>query len=140
MNCATKYTAELPTGPSVLTTVPSQFVPIHHNIIYTHLSAEPSWRSPQKASLSHLFGLGKADGVVAQVVDAVPPAQESITQNGQRTNRLREVHAHQSADARTLNLEDVVVGSDGEVVASQGEGEVGQVGALVALNGVLAVP
>lgn len=88
----------------------------------------------------HLFGLGKTDGVVAQVVDAVPTAQESITQNGQGTNGLREVHAHQRADAGALDLKDVVVGSDGEVVASQGEGEVGQTSALVTVDSVLAVP
>lgn len=95
---------------------------------------------PQKTGMFHLFGLSKTDGVVAQVVDAVPAAQESITQNGQRANRLGEVHAHKRADAGALDLENVVVGSDGEVVASQGEGQVGQVSTLVTVDSVLAVP
>lgn len=71
------------------------------------------------------------------VVHAVPLAQECIAQDGQGTNGLGEVHSHEAADAGALNLEDVVIGADGEVVAGQGEGEVGQAITLIALHAVL---
>lgn len=72
------------------------------------------------------------------VVHAVPLAQERVTQDGQGTNGLGEVHAHEAADAGALDLEDVVIGGNGEVVTGQGEGEVGQAVTLVTLDGVLA--
>ena len=86
-----------------------------------------------------LLGLGKTNSRVADIVDRVPPPEEGVTEDSKRTNGLGEVHAEESRDTRSLNLEDVVVGTDGEVVAGQGEGEVGQTVTLVALNGVLTV-
>jgi hypothetical protein len=86
-----------------------------------------------------LLCLGKANGAVADVVDRVPPPEEGVTENGERTNGLREVHSHECRDARALNLEDVVVSTDGEVVASERKGKVGQTIHLVALNRVLSV-
>jgi hypothetical protein len=86
-----------------------------------------------------LLCLGKPNGVVASVVDRVPPPEEGVTENGERTNRLREVHSHECRDARTLNLEDVVVSADGEVVASERKGEVGQTINFIALDRVLSV-
>lgn len=88
----------------------------------------------------HLLSLGQANGVVAQVVHAVPFPEESVTQDGKRAHRLGEVHAHEGADAGALHLKDVVVRSDGEVVAAQVEGKVRQRGALVAVDRVLAGP
>lgn len=86
----------------------------------------------------HLLGLGQTNGVLAKVVNAVPLAQERVTKNGQRTNGLGEVHSHEAADAGALNLQDVVVGGDGEVVTAQSEGEVRQRITGGAVNGVLA--
>lgn len=85
-----------------------------------------------------LFGLAEADSAVAKVVHAVPLPQESITQNSQGAGGLREVHTHKGADAAARHLKDVVVRGNGEVVAAQGEGEVGQGGALVTVDRVLA--
>lgn len=87
-----------------------------------------------------LLGLGETDGTVAQVVDAVPLAEESITKDGKRTDRLREVHAHESANARSLDLQDVVESADGEVVSAQGDGEVGERVTLGTVDSVLTVP
>jgi hypothetical protein len=86
-----------------------------------------------------LLGLGQTDGGVAEVIYRVPLPQESIAENGKRAYGLREVHTHEGGDARALNLQNVVVGTDGEVVAGKRKGEVGQTVALVALNRVLAV-
>lgn len=82
--------------------------------------------SPTLRSIGRLFSFAKSNGVVAQVVNAVPLAQECVTQDGQRTHGLGEVHAHEAADAGTLNFQNVVIGADGEVVAAEGEGQVRQ--------------
>ena len=89
--------------------------------------------------LKRLLGLGEANGVVANVVDGVVFPQESVTENGERASWLRDVEAHEGADAAALNLENVVVRADGEVVASKSEGKVGERVTLVALDSVLAV-
>lgn len=86
-----------------------------------------------------LLGLGKTNSRVADIVDRVPPPEEGVSENGKGTYRLREVHTEEGGDTRSLDLEDVVVSTDGEVMAGQSEGEVGQTVTLVALNGVLAV-
>lgn len=86
-----------------------------------------------------LCGLGKTNGALAQVVDGIPPAQEGITQDSQRANRSREVHAHEGGDTASLNLEDVVKGADGKVVAAELEADVGQAVTDGAVDGVLAI-
>lgn len=84
-----------------------------------------------------LFSFGNTNSAVAQVVHAVPLAQESITHDGQRASGLREVHAHKGTHAVARDLQGVVKGADGEVVPTQVEGEVGQGLTLVAVNVVL---
>lgn len=96
--------------------------------------------SPGHQALERLFGLGQADGVVANVIDTVPAAQERVTEDGQGANGLGEVHAHEAANAGTLDLQDVVKGADLEGVTSQSEGKVRQGVTLSAVHGVLAVP
>ena len=93
---------------------------------------------PKNSLVQYLFRLGQADGTVANVVHGVPLAQESVTQDGKRAHGLREVHAHEGADAGALDLKGVVVGADGEVVAAQGEGQVRQRVTLVTLDRVLS--
>ena len=85
-----------------------------------------------------LFILVKTDLAVTKVVHAVPLAQEGVSQNGQGTNGLRKVHAHEGAHAAALDLQGVVVGGDGEVVTAQLKGEVRQRGPLLAVNVILA--
>jgi hypothetical protein len=87
----------------------------------------------------NLCSLGKTDGALAQVIDGVPLAQESITQNSQGTNRSREVHAHKGRDTASLDLEDVVVGANGKVVTTELEADVGKAVTDRAVDGVLAV-
>ena len=48
-------------------------------------------------------------------------------------------HSHEAGDARTLNLENVVVWGDGEVVAAKSEGHIWEAVTLLALNGVLSI-
>lgn len=110
--------------------------------VYTKQSLGVTWffdihSSPSHRALGHLFGLGQTDGVVTDIIDTVPAAQEGITQNSQRTHRLGEVHAHEAADAGALDLQDVIEGANSELVAAQGEGEVGQRVPLVTLDTVL---
>jgi hypothetical protein len=88
---------------------------------------------------NRLLGLGKTNSRVADIVDRVPPPEEGVSEDGKGAYGLREVHAEEGRDTRSLNLKNVVVSTDGEVVAGQSEGEVGQTVTLVALNGVLAV-
>lgn len=73
-----------------------------------------------------LLGLGKTNGTLAKVIDAVPPPQESISQNGQGADRLREVHSHECTDARARDLKSVVERADGEVMAAQNKADVRQ--------------
>lgn len=105
---------------------------------HPHSSSLVSSHSPTTRLSTRLFGLGQSNGVVAQVVDAVPLAQECVTQDGQGPHGLGEVHAHEAADARARDLQDVVVGADGEVVAGEGEGHVRQRVTLLTLDGVLS--
>lgn len=87
-----------------------------------------------------LLGLGKTDGTVTQVVDAVPLAEESITKDSKRADWLREVHAHERADARSLDFQNVVESADGEVVSAQSDSEIGERVTLGAVDSVLTVP
>lgn len=84
-----------------------------------------------------LLGLSKTDSALAKVVHAVIPSQESISQNGQGANRLREIHAHKGAHARARNLKGVVESAQREVVAIQDKMHVRQRGTLVTVHGVL---
>lgn len=86
-----------------------------------------------------LPGLGNADSVVAKVVDRVPLSQECVTENGEWPSWSWNVEAHEGTDAVALDLENVVVRTDCEVVASQSECEVLEGVTLVALDSVLAV-
>lgn len=88
--------------------------------------------------MGNLFRLSQTDGVVTDIVDTVPTAQEGITQDSKGTHGLGEVHAHEATNARALDLQDVVMGANSELVATQGEGEVGQRVTLVTLDTVLA--
>ena len=60
--------------------------------------------NPRTPCTRHLFGFGQPNCVVAKVIDAVPFAQERVTQNGQWADGLGEVHAHEAADAGALDL------------------------------------
>ena len=86
-----------------------------------------------------LLALGQANCIVAQIVHTIPLPQEGITKDCQGSNGLREIHAHEGADARALYLQDVVVRPDLEVITGEGECEIGETVALGAVNGVLAV-
>lgn len=110
--------------------------------IHTKQSLGVTWffdihSSPSHRVLGNLFRLSQTDGVVTDIIDTVPAAQEGITQDSKGTHRLGEVHAHEAADAGALDLQDVVVGANSELVTTQGEGEVGQRVTLVALDTVL---
>jgi len=48
-------------------------------------------------------------------------------------------HSHEAGDARSLNLKNVVVWSDAEVVATEGEGHIWETVTLLALNSVLSI-
>lgn len=86
-----------------------------------------------------LLGLGQTDSALAQIVYRVVLSQEGVTEDGQGAHGLWEVHTHERADAAALHLEDVVVRSNGEVVATKGERHVRKTVTLVTLNSVLAV-
>jgi len=89
---------------------------------------------------SRLFGGSQTDSVVAQVVDVVVSAQESITEDSKRADLGWHIETHDGADAGVLNLQGVVSWSDGEVGTGEVEGEVWKRVDLFAWDGVLAVP
>ena len=86
-----------------------------------------------------LLGPGKSNAARTKVVNRVPPPQECVAEDGKGSDWLREVHAHEGRDAGALNLEDVVVGGNGEVVTGQSEREIGKRPTLRTVNGVLTV-
>lgn len=96
-----------------------------------------SIHKPKLRSFTRLLRFCETDSAVAKVIHAVPLPQESISQDGQGADRLREVHAHKRANAGALDFEDVVIGANGEVVARQGESEVRQGVALLTLDCIL---
>lgn len=73
------------------------------------------------------------------MVCGVVAPEKRVAENGQRTNRLGEVHTHERRDARALNLKNVVKGADSEVITTEREGKVGQAVALVTLYSVLTI-
>lgn len=89
--------------------------------------------------ITRLLRLCESDTGAANVIDRVPLPQERVTQDSKGTHGLGEVHAHEGRDTRSLDLEDVVEGRNGEVVSGEREGKIGQSVALVALNSVLTV-
>jgi hypothetical protein len=121
---------------------------LHKALITAHSNAHVSRRiflilsyvlSRSVSIIKCLLGLGKTNSVVANVVDRVVFPEECVTENDKRSSRLRDVEAHEGADAATLDLKDVVIRTNGEVVAGKGEGEIGEGVTLLALDGVLAV-
>lgn len=48
-------------------------------------------------------------------------------------------HAHESRDARALNLKDIVERTDAEVMAGEGERHIWEPGTLVAFDSVLTI-
>lgn len=87
-----------------------------------------------------LLGFGKADRVIAQIVNRVPSSQESITQDSKGPYRLREVYSHDGADATTLNLKNIVKGTNGKIVAGEGESKIWKRVTFRAINSILSVP
>lgn len=85
------------------------------------------------------LSLSQTNGVLAEVINGVPPAQEGISQDDKGADRLGEVHALEGGDAATRDLQDVVVSGNAEVVARESKGDVGELVTLGALNRVLAV-
>lgn len=76
------------------------------------------------ADIPSSLSLGKTDSVVAQVVDGVPFAEEGITKNDKGAGRRGDVKAGESGDTLALDLENVLVGANGEVVAGERESQI----------------
>lgn len=125
-----QYTAENPKHVPKLNSITKQ--PCTCKLSYAYRN--------KKCNCPGLLRLGKPDSVVTQVVDRVPFSQESITQDGKGSYRLREVHSHESTDTRTLNFKNVVIGTDGELVTGECERKVRKGVTLFAFNSVLSVP
>lgn len=62
-----------------------------------------------------------------------------VTKNGERAGGSGEIHAHEAADAGALNLENIIIRRDGEIVATEGEADVGERITLLTFHRVLAV-
>lgn len=89
---------------------------------------------------AYLLGAGQTNGILAEVIDRVVAAQESVAQDDKRTSRGGDIHALEGRDTGALELEDVVSGGETVVGASQVEGDVRKRLDLFALDSVLAVP
>lgn len=87
-----------------------------------------------------LFCLCESNGVVLQVIDRVPSAEESISKNDERTDWCWEIHTHESRDTRARDLKDIVVSGDLEIVSTELEGQAWEAVSLCAVDGVLSVP
>lgn len=85
-----------------------------------------------------LFGLGKTNSSLAEVIDRVVSAQESIAEDDQGAHGLGEVHAHKGGNAAARHLKDVVRSREAVLGASKAEGDVGEGVALGTVDGVLA--
>lgn len=92
--------------------------------------------SPQAS----LLGFSKSYSSMAQIVHTVPLAQESVSENGERSDGLREVHSHKGTNAGSLNFQNVVEGGNGEVMSAQGNSKIRKRVTLGTVNRVLAVP
>lgn len=89
--------------------------------------------------VNDLLALGETNGTLALVINAIPGSEEGITEDGERANGLGEIHSHEAADTGSLDFKDIVKGSDGEVVAGEGEGDIRKRVTLAAVERVLSV-
>ncbi|GMT05763.1 hypothetical protein PENTCL1PPCAC_27937, partial [Pristionchus entomophagus] len=87
-------------------------------------------------------GDGESDALVAVVEDRVELADEDVTEDPEGTCGRRDVHAHESGDALgdsgVGHLEDIVLALKHEVLSSEVEGDIGEVGDVVATDHELA--
>lgn len=76
----------------------------------------------------HRLGLrlGEADSVLAEVVHGKVLAKEGVADDPDRAHRSRDVQTGEGGDAAALNVEDVVRGLDGILLAVKGESEGGK--------------
>lgn len=88
--------------------------------------------------MHHSFGSGQTDGVLAEVVDRVVAAEESISKNDEGSSGRGDVHALEGGNTVSRYLEDVVASGQAVLGTSKVECDVGERADLVALNGVLA--
>jgi hypothetical protein len=93
-----------------------------------------------KRHFTCLLGFSKTNGIIAKVINAIPSPEEGVSENSKGTNGLGKIHAHKSADAITLHVQNIVIWADGEAVATKVEGKVGKTITFRAINGVLAAP
>lgn len=89
--------------------------------------------------MPHLFRSSQANSTLLEIIHAVPPPQERITKDSQRANRLGHVHSHEGRHAASAHLKDIIMSAEGEIVASKGEGDIWEIIALLAVDGVLPV-
>lgn len=115
----------------------------HTNSIHQHPSKVCSimslYFSNASNSLLNLLGTGKTNSVLAEVVDRVVAAEESIAEDDQGTGRWGDIHALEGRNAASRDLKDVVRGWETVVGTSKVEGDVGKRALLAAVNRVLAV-
>jgi hypothetical protein len=63
-----------------------------------------------------------------------------VTDDPERANRSRDVHAGEGGDAGSAGVEDVVLALESVFLAAKAERELGESGDGVAVDGVLSVP
>src|SRR4051794_8460730 len=83
--------------------------------------------------------LRQTNAGASNVIHRVPLPQECISKNSKRADGLGEVHTHKGRDTRSLNFQDVIKGTNSEVMACKREGEIGKSITLVAFYGILSV-
>ena len=75
-------------------------------------------------AIANLLGRCKTNSIATKVIDGVIAAKESIAEDSKRTCWRWDIHCSECRDAGALDFQNVIKGRDGEVLASQGEGEI----------------
>lgn len=119
---------------AAITLESTRLSPVDQKSIVTH-SMKPSpifnlkptstfLHHPLHRSTALHLGLSETNGIVAEIIDAVPLPQECITQDSERSDGLWEIYAHESRDTRSLDLQDVIKSSNREVGAGESKGHI----------------
>jgi len=95
---------------------------------------------PARLPRELLFRLREPNAVFPEIVDGVILSQKGVADDPDGAEGGRNVDALEGRDTCSLGVQDVVCGGETEVVAREGECDIGEGGDFVAVYGVGSVP